>query len=271
MKRILGRRSLDDLANQGDLLSLPGGRWLPAPLRLVLIATDLYLLVGGMPSVLLGSPILQQLHLHGSFRQLEAHVIESYPTFGRLNSSWQFQSQASWLNTPVVSLTDIFQRFQEVELFEVATQDTSQNIEVYIASPNNYQALRWCSPTDIRQDGRYLLRSRSRWGLHSYSIGEFEQFRLKRQSHNQESLDIRRLCYALDDNAEVPTVVEWNKQQGVLKLFSELPAYEYKRLSLLGTLQANPGGRYYPRVWHVASQHEDSVKEMLSDLHIIIK
>ncbi len=267
----LGRRSLDDLANQGDLLSFSEGRWLPAPLRLVLITADLYLLVGGMPSALLADPILQQLHLHGSFRQLETRVIQSYPTSDGLNSPWKFQSQESWLNESAVSLTDVFQRFQVVPVSNVTIQDTSQNVEVYIASRDTYQALRWCSPVDVRQDGRYLLRSCNLWGQRSYSIGEFEQFQLKRQSQNQGAFDIRRLCYALDAAAGVPTRVKWNKQQERLKLFSELPAYEYKRLSMLGTMQTNQGGKYYPRIWHIASQYENSVKEILSNLCITIQ
>src|SRR5579883_2651209 len=45
----LSQRALESLAEQGDLLSLPRGQWLPSPLRLVPISSKRYLLVGGVP------------------------------------------------------------------------------------------------------------------------------------------------------------------------------------------------------------------------------
>ena len=59
----MNRLFLDELAKQGDLLSLAGGRWLPAPFRLVPITSEFYLLVGGMPSGLLTELVLENLHL----------------------------------------------------------------------------------------------------------------------------------------------------------------------------------------------------------------
>lgn len=267
----LDRQFLDELAEQGDLLSLAGGRWLPAPLRLVPITSELYLLVGGMPSGLLTNLVLENLHLHGSFRQIRADIIQSCPTFDGLDGLWQFQALENWLGTPAMPLTDLLQQFQKRDLLDVASQSTGDDCEAYIPSLNKPQALRWRLLHQVDRDGRFLLRNRNLWGQYFYTIAEVEHHRLKRQSQVLESFDIRRLRYALDSEANVPTTAAWSREQGVLTLYSELPARERKRLATLGTLQRNSTDRYYPRIWHIFPQHEQEIQDILSSLHVIIQ
>jgi hypothetical protein len=265
----LNRQTLDTLAEQGDLLALPQGRWLPAPLRLVPITSELYLLVGALPSSLLPSPVLQSLHLHGCFRRVERRVIQTVSQFDEYEC-WQFQTQESWLGAPPPKQAELLERFRDTELYPVAQQSATESLEAYVASINKPQGLRWRSSIHVPEDGRYLLRNRTPWGKIFYSIGEIQKRQIKRQSQMQESFDIRRLCYALDSDARVPTRARWDREQGILTLKSELPARERKYLATFGHLQKN-NQYYYPRIWKIAAQHEIEIKELLSHLGVLIE
>jgi hypothetical protein len=265
----LSRQALDELAEQGDLLSLPQGRWLSAPLRLVPITAELYLLVGGLPCSLLASKVLQKLRLHGSFRQIEAEVIQTCTPFDGHDEHWQFQTLESWLGAPAPTLEQLYRKFQEQER-ELQPITVPHQFEAYVASLNNPQRLRWTSLERASKNGLYLLRSQTRWGQTRYSVGVIEDHQIKRVSSFLEAWDIRRLCYALDAAAQTPTSVTWDRSQGRLTLRSELPARERKRLATLGTLQKNRGN-YYPRIWHIDRRHEQEVQKLLADLAVMIQ
>jgi hypothetical protein len=265
----LDRETLDELAEQGDMLSLPRGQWLPAPLRLVPAASTLYLLVGSLPSSLLASSVLQGIRLHGSFRQLDADLLQHCPTFDGHHGHWQFQTLESWLGAPVPTLKQLQQQFQEIETAPVMQAMDAQQPKAYIASLDQPQALRWRSPEQVPHDGRYLLRKRNRWGQVSYSIGEIEKQQITKESQHLETIDIRRLCYALDDQAQMPTSVQWNRDAETLVLRSLLPARERKRLATLGTLRKN-STHFYPRIWYIDRRYEEEVHKLLTDLAITI-
>lgn len=267
-ERTLSRRDIDSLAEQGDILSLPEGQWLPAPLRLVPISSERYLLVGGVPSKLLTSSLFQEIHLHGSFRQLDASLLQKYPTFdGR--TRWPFQTQESWLGPSAPPLKELLQKFHTEELLSVSRQD-QQEIEVYVSSLDKPQLLRWCPLKSIRETKRYLLRNLTPWGQRRYTIGYIENGQLKQQSQLQESYDIRRLCYALDAAAQKPTRATWNQSLGKLTLCSELPARERKRLATIGNLQTNDI-HYYPRTWLILPDYERDVQDILQSLAVIME
>jgi len=115
-----------------------------------------------------------------------------------------------------------------------------------------------------------LLRASTLWGTWQYSVGDIHNHHLLRQSHALQHIDIRRLCYVLDYKAGKPTKVTWERECGILTLKSELPGYERKFLSAIGTLQATEG-RYYPRRWvGIDPKHTNSVKEHLTRLGIQI-
>ncbi len=263
----LSRQTLESLAEQGDLLSLEKGRWLPAPLRLVPLSQDRYLLVGGIPASLLARTIFQKLYLHGSFRQLDASLAQKHLPFDGSAEPWQFQTQESWLGDSPLSFDELLRRFLEVPLLP---QTTQYNTEVYIPLFGKPQSNRWLPLDRISERGRYLLRSQKRWGQRFYTIGYIENGQIKEQSQDLESWDVRRLCYALDDNAQAPTCVKWNRRDGVLTLYSELPGRERKRLALLGTLQANGTNLYYPRLWRIQPRYEQNMKKVLRDIAIVI-
>jgi hypothetical protein len=264
----MNREILEDLAENGDLLELSGGRWLPAPLRLVRVSPTRHLLVAGMPTRLLLSGHLNILQLHGSFR-----YVANSPNSSLLQAAGipvQWQSLESWLG-PAQTLEELARLFEEQNLLAVSRQNTSDtSLEAYDASINTPQYSRWRSLDHIVRDGRYLLRTSTPWGLNHYTIGFITKRRLAQQSGELYQVDIRRLCYALDHRAGKPTIAQWDQRRSLLTLHSELPGRERKFLSTIGMLIENKDGKYYPRAWLI-TQDADHVFSMLKDLGITIK
>ncbi len=263
----LHRELLDILAEQGDVLSLERGRWIPAPLRLVPLSRELYLLAGGIPTILLPEPIIQALRLHSSFRQIASKVIQAVPAPYQ-NGLWQFQTQESWLGAVPPTLSELVEQFNQQELRAVQRSNT-QSLEAYVASINKPQELRW-QPLERVPDGCYLLRNLLSWGLGRYSIGEVQGHDLIKQGQLPASLEIRRLLYALGTAAGAPVRAGWERESNIFVLSNELPARERKKLTTMGSLQANKGLTYYPRRWRVAPYHHQEVWNLLTGLEIRI-
>ncbi len=255
------RDVLDALEDQGDLFSLPGGYWLPAPPRLVPLGNLLYLFAGGMPIYL--RPALQKyLYLHGTFRQVRDVSLQK-EAFG----TWQFQSKQQWLGPKPPTLQQLYADFLKCSLLPVSQQEgASRGLEAYACQSGKTQATRWRLPDNVA-DGRYLLRTQVQWGKRQYSIGLIQNRRLVEQSSTMPFLDIRRLCYALDHSKGMPTSVEWAPTQGKLTLRSEFPMRERKELASIATLQV-PDEGYYPRSWIIPREHHETLKGMLQDLGI---
>src|SRR5260370_9921712 len=265
----IGRELLDTLAEQGDIFALSGGRWLPAPLRFVPVTPTYHLVVGGMPTHTLTLALLRTLRLHGSFRHVEGNAISSLQQGSGSIIQWQFQSLQRWLGSSQ-TLDDLIRYFDGQELLTVAHQNVSEtSLEAYVASDDKPQLLRWRSLDQVT-DGRYLLRTSTPCGAYQYSIGLISNRRLTQQSAGLWQIDIRRLCYALDNRAGKPTSVRWNEVQRELILSSEFPGRERKFLSSVGTLQENTDSNYYPRRWRIAMDSM-TVLTMLQDLGIQIE
>jgi len=264
----LERDALDILEEQGDVFSLAGGYWLPAPLRLVHLTETFYLLVGGLPTHLLPQTILHSIRVHGGFRQVNVEVpFESLPPSVYVGA-WQFQTLNNWLGPSPPSLAQLLQYFHKQELSPVIHQDTSnQPFEAYAASLDKPQALRWVSLENVR-DGHFLLRTRTLWGMKLYSIGIVQNNHLVKQSSALHSTDIRRLCYALDHEAGTPTRVVWDRAHYRLVLRSELPARERKQMAAIGNLRVFQKD-YYPREWiGIPSQSFHLVDDILNRLGV---
>lgn len=263
----LERELLDNLAEQGDLCELSGGRWVPAPLRFVSISPVHSLLVGGMPARLLQPELLRTLSFHGSFRYVEGGINSSLLQDTHIPICWQ--SLESWLG-PAQTLEELVGYFDEQELLAVSHQDvTDTSLEAYESTMNGSQYSRWQS-LDRVKDGRYLLRSSTPWGLSHYTIGSISNHQLTRQSAELRQTDIRRLCYALDKRAGKPTKASWNQRRDLLVLHSELPGRERKFLSSIGTLIDNADGSYYPRHWLI-TRDVTAVFSKLNELGIQIE
>lgn len=265
----IDRELLDILNDQGDILSLQGGYWVPSPLRLVPLAATRYLLVGGIPTHLLPDTLLQALTLRGSFRHIENNKIAALSTNTEEHTVvWQTQSPESWLGPSPPSLESLVHSFDVHELYSVIHQSDS-SLEAYAAYVNEPQYLRWHS-LDYVEDGRYLLRTSTPWGTRQYSVGYIRHHNLTEQSAELREMDIRRLCYALDKRTGKPTRARWSARRGELILNSELPGRERKYLSSIGFLQENKDS-YYPRRWvGIDSIYSGSIKTYLNQLGIQI-
>jgi|SRR5579875_2561912 len=263
------RDMLDNLEDQGDLFSLAGGYWLPAPGRLVPLAEKQYLLVGGMPTSML-SELHSSLHLHGSFRHIRLDSRTDTPPTTKSLGTWQFQNLSNWLGPAPATLQQLINDFRAHLLQPVSSpQAVSHVMEAYVTQTNQPQAVRWQKLERVT-DGRYLLRTQPMWGKREYSIGHVQNHLLTKQSETLHFMDIRRLCYALDYYSNTPTSVEWLPSQGRLTLHSELPVYERKYLASIAVLYT-PQEQYYPRIWtQIAQQHHQKVEKMLRDLGLKI-
>ena len=267
----LERDLLDALEEQGDVLSLAGGKWLPAPLRLVPLTNTHYFLVGGMPTHLLPQAVLATLHFHGGFRHLNEDTFSDTIAVPSYIGSWATQLLDHWLGPSPLTLEQLLQRFhtQTLQALSNPSRD-AQNIEIYVPYINKPQVLRWRSPDHV-PSGRYLMRTQNAWGMNRYSIGEIHDHLLLHQADVPPSTDIRRLCYALDYEAQSPTQVVWDHKDGSLILKSELPMRERKLLTSIATLRT-PDDGYYPRTWvGIAPRHRSKVDELLTHLHVNAK
>ena len=263
----LARDLLATLEDQGDLFSFPGGYWVPAPLRLVPITETAYLLIGGIPTHLLPAAVLEAMHLHGSFRQVDSSAFSGTMPTSQFIGEWKFQELRNLLGLTPPTLEQLIQKFRAIEMQPVSREAISSTFEAYVAYLNKPQFQRWSSLEWVR-DGHYLLRTQNAWGLRQHSIGDIQDRRLVRQSTELRSIDIRRLCYALDYVTGTPTTVIWERGQGRLVLRSELPSRERKLLASIGSLRVPKEG-YYPREWiGIAAQHAKKVDEMLEQLHV---
>lgn len=267
METPLERELLDDLEEQGDLYAFPGGRWLPAPHRLVPIRNSYYLLAGGLPTHLLPKTALEMLHFHGSFRVIDITIGNLAIPTGEYTPTWQFQPLERWLGPKPPTLHELARKFHTIDVVPVHQQN--QELEAYVATMNRPQVWRW-QPLYAVNDGQYLLRTAVQFGMREYTRGIIRGRHLVQQSAILRSIDIRRLCYALDNEAHTPTSVNWERDQGKLILRSELPARERKFLASIGQLQVSQDN-YYPRVWiGITPEFHEKVVEMLSQLSVQI-
>lgn len=249
----IGRDILDLLAEQGDVQALASGRWIPSPLRLVPISgMPFSLLVGCQPAHELPLEAQRALHFFGTFRRIV--VAQVAPDVEMLAASLHIllQPLTQWLGTPPPTRDDLLAWMHAADLAPIAqsqsTAASSPEAEAYAPYVDKPQGLRWTPLRHLGRDGRYLLRQRTSWGDARFTFGEARHGELTAQSGALPRDRIRRLQYALDWQAHMPTRAEWDRQRGVLVLHSEVPARERKLLSALGLLDVQ-GASYYPRRW----------------------
>jgi hypothetical protein len=257
----LNRAFLDMLAEDGDVLTLGRGRWLPAPLRLVPLSDTLYVLVGGLPTALLPEPIRQDLRFHGHFRQIARGAIPA-TLAPHQDDHWQFQTQESWLGTLPPPGPELVEQFARQELTPVLRND-SPSLEAYVARLDQPLEWRWRSLEQVPDD-RYLLRNTGSWGQGRYSIGEVRGHNLLKQGQIPPFIELRRLVHALATAAGAPARARWEHSGTILSLSSALPARERKKLAVLASPQE--GQAYALYMWSVETQHNKEVWTLLTAL-----
>lgn len=270
----ISRDMLDLLAEQGDVQPLPGGRWIPSPLRLVpVVAAEFSLFVGCQPTHELPPDAQRSLQLFGTFRRITHALVEAKAFHASIHAALPrtpVQPLAQWLGPTPPTREELLEWMRTTELAPLvdAAGAVGSEVEVYAPYVDKPQGLRWLPLRHLTRDGRYLLRLRTPWGGARFAFGEARRGRLIAQSGVLRTEHIRRLRYALDWQEHTPTNAEWSRQRGVLILRSELPARERKLLSALGVLEVT-STQYYPRRWtHLAPASANQIELMLNELGI---
>lgn len=266
------RKTLDDMESIGDVAVIPGGKWLPAPLRCVALPDiSRWLLIGGLPTRELPNEIKQTLEFSESVRLLKKHPLEC-------GLNIVSQSKDDWCRIPSQPLSEwTTQILNSTNLQPAPSGDTEYD---YYAPGNNrlsrafsnLQFDRWTTQTQLLSDGRYLVRRKSPFGLVSYAVGRIEMGSLKEISYlHLGQGDVRRLLYGLDLQNNCPVVAKRKRLNSGSWLFSfsnELPGPEKRIFLALGRLNPNLDGKYYPRKWEIPNSYLNEVESRLIDLGI---
>ncbi len=259
------RTVLEDLEIIGDLVELPGGRWAPAPLRLVpMRAIERSLLLGGPPTSQLPAQVRAHIERAGVARILPANVPPTPIMIDTL-------PEEEWLRLPTDDLKGWTERILRAASLEPAGD---LEVEIYapgVVSAGAYQFSRWRKGDSRMPDGRYLVRHRMRRGSHTHLIAQLVHGRPS--ALGPLSLgegDLRRLMYGLDLIAGNPVRVLAERQQKLwsFTLRSALPQAEQRLLLALGREQPRLDGKYYPQRWAIPTQYEQRVTSALSALGI---
>ncbi len=260
---------LAELASLGDLSDMPGGRWLPTPLRRVrLSASDRWLLIGGAPTCHIPEALRQHIVQSGCARRIAYGDVTD-----ALIASLPQQSEVEWSLRPDAPLDRwTADMFAAASLTNV-TVDSSR-IEVYLPrkSPTAPQYFRWHSlPRTLK--GPHLIRTRTVYDGYHYNIAEVADGAVRAVGSLSAGCDVRRLCYGIDLQSSAPTTVRVSSWPDVTRitLHSELPQAEQRMFSALGQIQQGQPNAYYPRRWAMSGDDVRTALDALQKLGIDIK
>jgi hypothetical protein len=260
------RESLEEMELIGDLARLPGGYWLPSPLRVVpLHAVNRWLLISGRPTWALPKDLVKNLEYTGVAR-FSKESIAALPT----------QSEENWCRLPkgnvdkwaasTIERADL-QQFDDPEIeFEFYAAGVPG---VYGAS-DGFQLRRWTRGGASLPDGRYLVRQRLFRGRTHHAIAEVRNGRTVATGSMDTEVDVRRLMYGIDLLRGCPVSVRVARQSDSSRfvLSNEVPRAEHRLLTALGTLQIPADGKYYPRVWTCAERYGAQIERTLTRLGV---
>jgi hypothetical protein len=254
--------TLEELAAVGDLAALPGGRWVPTPLRSVLLPDiERYLLLGGIPTRLLTSRIRSVIERSGVARMTGRDPATLGADIGSLSSQ-------EWLRLPSDSLEE-----WTSNILNTAHLDTAGDMTVDVYTPGGSgadQFHRWKQQLRLLPDGRYLARTKTRRGTIYYIVSIVGAQLEAVGVPDLTGGDVRRLMYGLDMRARDPVRVT-AKQHGKhssLELRSELPQAEHRLLLTIGRVRVHQDGKYYPRWWDIPTSYVGSAIDALHKLGV---
>jgi hypothetical protein len=264
------RSCLEELGEAGDAVSLDDGRWMPAPVRVVPLvhAAAPALLVGGVPTTLLGPDLKKDVIAHGAFRRLRTCLISE-------TLSLPSETLESWNRAPSQALKDWGQAMLNAPLSEYREPQRDESaFRIYApakARQGATQLRRWVDRFgDL--SGRYLAERSRVFGAREYRVVEIISGRVARSGAVLAPGEDRRLRYAADALAHNPTRVQWKKGRGdvTVTLWSEVPRSEQRLFAALGCLERTEGA-YYPRRWHFDHEDASLVRERLRSLSVSIQ
>jgi hypothetical protein len=260
--------ALEELSNAGDLVSLPEGRWLPAPTREVLLesSSNERLLVGGLPTGVLPAELKKSIANHGPYRRVRGSMLGDALQLPK-------ESVESWAGSVPEELESWAVKILSVKLVPYVEQREGTRIRVYapeLARDRSPQAKRWFDqPAGI--SGRYLAIRERVFGLREYRIVELQNGAVVGSNASLSPGDGRRLMYALDGRAGKPIEVQTRTKNGSISVLlrSELPRSEQRLFGALGVLEV-PKESYYPRTWWFAERYRGIVLSKLQALRVKI-
>jgi len=240
---------LDELESIGDVASLPGGYWLPGPLRQVDMGQNSpALLIGGVPTWLLA----------------RAGLAVKQPGLARFltdrSSRLPTEDFAGWARVPIEPLLEWTTRIvDQGDLLPLPANEGSLEFMFYTPGQGSggkgpFQYNRWNSNPETIRDGRYLVRYEIFKGPRHYAIGRVESGQLVATGSVASGASaVRRLLYGLDLLARLPTTVQILEGDGesVFVFRSKLPQAEERLFVATGFLEPNSSGRLYPQWWHI--------------------
>lgn len=223
---------LDSLSELGDMVRLEGGKWLVAPMHVILADDRFAVLLGGGPIEALPDIAAASARALGRIRIVDRSVCEDW------TSIWNAQD---WIGAPIEGLLAWSTRL----LAEAAARLTD--------APSNmgdtYAYLRreWVRLADLPAGEGGLILFKAQVG---YFIGEVVKGRLRRLS-TISSQDARRLRFHLDVQANCPIRVSATTSPDLvtIRLVRRLPVRE-ARILLLGWQIPSPQGEHPGVTYH---------------------
>jgi hypothetical protein len=264
------RLVLEELELVGDVASLPGGHWVPAPLRLVEIASiERTLILGGLPTKYMPGRLRSALSRAGISRLTTPETIRSTADLAHIDTV----AEREWLRMPEGDLS----AWTQQTLGEAALERAGDlMVEVYAPAHTPQRAsqyYRWLQLSRAMPDGRYLARTRMRRGSLAHYIVLLERGAVAAAAVlPSKGGTIRRLMYGLDLQATNPVQVKVQRSgaQSCVIVESDLPLAEQRLLLAFGREEVRQDGKYYPRRWTVPPQYLPRVEKALRELGIRI-
>jgi hypothetical protein len=256
------RALVDDLVLLGDIAELGHGWWLPAPCRVVALADDWALLLGGPPCAALPATLHASLVVGSVARLFDARPDAVAHALGGV----QIQSDADWRRRPAGDIADWASAVlaqthllpgvldpAAIEVYHPALACAPRRGTAPTTPRRPSQYFRWM-PLDRRiPDGRHLARVRTVRGPVALIVDVRHAAVTASAPPVLYPGDLRRLCYGLDARDSCPTAVTLGRPagRGVARFTctSALPGAEFRLAAALGTLAPAREGTYYPQHW----------------------
>jgi hypothetical protein len=254
------REAMSVLEAAGDLIELGKGYWTSATTRTVCLPnTSSRLIVGGLPCSLFYMP-RDAIRFHGPHRHIAS-------INGPIATAIPSESFNSWVKLPEGTLRAWSSTHVEALQLSTYNPNSSDPFEFYIpqfAKRYSPQFKRWYGNAKL-STGRYIARRRRVYGANEFRLVELKSGQITK-SCELEPVDVRRLMYAYDFQANNPVRVKVSQHQTNSEwLFSsELPLPEQRAFSAIGKLVI-PGDRPYLRRWSFPN-NDDMVRSLVSAL-----
>jgi hypothetical protein len=261
------RTALEELELVGDVARLPGGYWLPAPLRCVpLHAVKRWLLVGGRPVHSLPAELASGLEYSGAARFATSECV-GLPT----------ESEEAWCRFPKEPLEEWTKKIiggmglKELDDPDLKLEFYGAGIAKVPGGLNAFQLHRWTPLAASLPDGRYLVRQKMFRGMIHFAIAEVKKGKAVATGPlDPDEVSVRRLMYGVDRLRGCPVKVGLvrEKESSRFVLRNEVPRPEHRLLTALARLELRADGRYYPRTWACASRYAAQIEKCMARLGV---